>query len=95
MAKYIECDCCGKRIEFGATVYQYDGRAGVYCSAECFADTYGDINILTDELADNCFCKVYDDYARQMEILEQIKRHQLEIESLQRTLELLTPTVQN
>ena len=95
MAKYIECDCCGKRIEFGAEVYQYEGRAGLYCSTECFFDTYGNIYTLTDELAYYCCCTVFDDETRQREILEQIEKHKLEIESLQRTLKLITPTTQN
>ena len=95
MAKYIECDCCGKRIEFGATVYQFNGYCGLYCSPECFSDSQADIHILDDELADDCACTVFDDEARQREILEQIERHKLEIESLQRTLELITLTTQN
>lgn len=95
MAKYIECDCCGKRIEFGAKVHQYEGRAGLYCSTECFLDTYGMTYILTDELAYDCCCTVFDDETRQREILEQIEKHKLEIESLQRTLKLITPTTQN
>lgn len=95
MAKYIECDGCGKRIEFGATVYQYGGYCGVYCSPECFTDSYANISILDDDLAENCDCTVYDDETRRREIEEQIEKHQLEIESLRRTLELIIPTTQN
>ena len=90
MAKYIKCDCCGKKIEFGATVYQYEGRAGLYCSAECFSDTYGNLYILTGELANDCYCTIYDDETRQREIKEQMENHRQSIERLQRELELLT-----
>jgi hypothetical protein len=90
MARYIECDCCGKRTPFGNIVYQFDGRAGLYCSAECFVDTYGATHILDYDLADDCYCSVFDDEARRKEIEDTIEVHRKEIECLQRTLELLT-----
>ena len=89
MAKYIKCDCCGKKIEFGATVYQFNGYCGLYCSPECFTDVQADIHILHDELAEDCCCTVYDE-AREREIREQMEKHKQELERLQRELELLT-----
>jgi hypothetical protein len=90
MAKYIECSCCGKRIEFGRDVYKYPGHALLHCSYECFTDTYGETHYLNEELAEDCWCTIYDDEARRREIEAQIEKHMLEIESLRRTLELLT-----
>ena len=90
MAKYIECNCCGKRIEFGAEVYKYGGNAGLYCSPQCFTYTYADEEILDEELVENHWHTIFDDEARRREIEEQIEKHMLEIESLKRTLELLT-----
>jgi hypothetical protein len=61
MAKFIKCDCCGKRIPFGEEVYKFSGYAGLFCSGDCFAQSYGEVQELDDELADDCFHDVYDD----------------------------------
>lgn len=88
MAKYIKCDGCGKAIKFGETVYNYDGFCAVYCSAECFADSYGTELVLNDYVADNCCCKVYDDN-RIRELKELIKQSQLELMELLAELGML------
>lgn len=61
MAKYIKCDHCGNRIYFGDELYKFAGYAGLFCSAECFADSYGEVQELDDELASDCYHTVYDD----------------------------------
>lgn len=61
MAKYIKCDNCGKRIYFGEEVYKFSGYAGLFCSGDCFADSYGEVQELDDELANDCYHTVYDD----------------------------------
>ena len=90
MAKYIKCDCCGKRIGFGAEVYQYGGYCGVYCSSECFTDSYAYIHILDDDLAENCSCTVYDDEQQKRELEEEIRKHERELENLRMQLDHLT-----
>lgn len=88
MAKYIKCDGCGNKIKFGETVYNYDGRCAVYCSAECFADSYGTELVLNEYVVDNCCCKVYDDTSIR-ELKESIKRAQLELTEMQAELDML------
>ena len=61
MAKYIKCDNCGKRIDLGSEVYYYSGYCGLYCSAECFADSYAEVTELDEDVAENCMHTVYDD----------------------------------
>ena len=50
MAKFIKCDCCGNRIQFGEEVYKFSGYAGLFCSGDCFAHSYGEVQELDDEL---------------------------------------------
>lgn len=83
MAKYVKCDACGKPIVFGEDVYRYDGLCGLFCSAECFADSYATCNELDEELADDCCHEVYDS-----EELKRELRHA--ISNLQRELDYLT-----
>ena len=90
MAKYIECDCCGKRIEFGAEVYQLEPYCGLYCSPECFADSFADTHILNDDLVENCACTVFDDEQRKRELEEEIRKHERELENLRMQLDHLT-----
>lgn len=59
--KYIKCDCCGTKIFFGDRIYYRDGYCGTYCSADCFVYLFSDCDELTEEHAENCMCKVYDD----------------------------------
>ena len=77
MAKYIRCDGCGNKIELGYEVYKFDGYAGLYCSAECFAEAYGITCELDNELAEDCYHKIYDD-----DITEKRAAIMLEIEKL-------------
>lgn len=63
MAKYIRCGCCGKRIDFGNTIYKLSGYCGLYCSAECFAYEYATEKELNEDIADNCCTDIYDDEA--------------------------------
>lgn len=86
MAKYIKCDNCGKKIYFGEEVYKFHGYAGLYCSAECFADSYGEVQELDTELADDCYHKVYDTE-------EEKQRLQRELDEAQRQLAALANQV--
>lgn len=85
MAKYIKCDCCGKRIPFGADIYRIRGNAPLYCSADCFADTNAYIEELNDELAYDCWRKVYND-EEEAAIRQEILRVKADITSLEEKL---------
>lgn len=85
MAKYIKCDCCGKRIHLGEEVYKFNGYAGLFCSAECFSDSYGEVQELDDELASDCYHTVYDDDV-EMAIRKEIEETKLAITSLEMKL---------
>ena len=93
MARYIKCDCCGKKIMFGDEIYKFAGHAGLYCSGECFADSYGEVQELDKELADDCYHTIYDDDARREEIRKEMEEHRMAMEKLYE--ELQTLTVQN
>ena len=90
MARYIKCSCCGKKIEFGQDVYEFDGRVGLYCSGECFADTYGEIQELDEELAYDCGHTIYDDEVRKEEIQKEMEEHRMAMERLLKEFETLT-----
>ena len=90
MARYIKCDCCGKKINFGDEVYKFSGHAGLYCSGECFADSYGEVQELDKELADDCYHTIYDDEARKEEIRKEMEEHKQAIEKLLKEFETLT-----
>ena len=85
MAKYIKCDCCEKRIPFGEEVYKFRGYAGLYCSGECFADAYGEVQELDSECAYNCYKKVYDD-EEEMAIRKAIEQTKIDISNLEMKL---------
>lgn len=85
MAKYIKCDCCGKRILFGEEVYKLRGYAGLYCSGDCFTDSYGEVQEVDDALADNCHHKVYND-EEEMAIKKAIEQTKIDIANLQMKL---------
>lgn len=85
MAKFIKCDCCGKRIPFGEEVYKFSGYAGLFCSGDCFADSYGEVQELDDELADDCFHTVHDDTV-EMAIIKEIEQTKLDIQALEMKL---------
>ena len=74
MTRYVKCSCCGKRIYFGEVVFRYKGYCGIYCSADCFADSFCEVQKLDFELADNCCATIYDDDARKRELQEQMER---------------------
>lgn len=61
MREYIKCDSCDNKIYLGEIAYQFEGYCGIYCSAECFSDTYATNNIITKEEAENCGSKVYEE----------------------------------
>jgi hypothetical protein len=82
MAKYIKCDCCGKRIYFGEEIYKFGGYAGLFCSSDCFADSYGEVQELDDEIAYDCFHKVYDD-EEEVALKREIEQTKADIASLQ------------
>lgn len=85
MAKYIKCDCCGKRIPFGEEVYKFRGYAGLYCSGDCFADAYGEVQEVDGTLASDCYHKVYDD-EEEMTIRKAIEQTKIDISNLQMKL---------
>lgn len=71
--RYVKCNCCGKRIYFGETAYRFKGYCGLYCSADCFADSHCVVSELDIELAANTCCTVYDDDARKRELQEKME----------------------
>lgn len=73
MNRYVKCNRCNKRIFFGEKVYRFKGYCGVYCSANCFADTHCVVSELDIELAENSCCTVYDDDARKRELQEKME----------------------
>lgn len=85
MAKYIKCDNCGKRISLGEEVYKFPGYSGLYCSTECFSDSYGEVQELDYELADDCYHTVYDD-EEEMIIRREIEKTKVDIASLEMKL---------
>ena len=90
MAKYIKCDCCGKRINFGSEVYKFHGYAGLYCSGDCFADSYGEVQELDDELANDCYHEVYDDEAKKEEIRKEMEELKMALDKLYKEFAELT-----
>lgn len=89
MAKYIRCDCCGKPILLGEEVYKFPQYCGIYCSAECFTDTYGNAYELDEELADDCCHEIYDDEERKKELRNNIAKMQMELKNMKIELEAL------
>lgn len=92
MAKYIKCDGCGKPIPFGAEVYQFDTFCGLYCSAECFADSYAMCRELDGNLADDCHHEVYDNEERKKELHKSIRELEIQLGFLVSELEDLEGT---
>ena len=92
MAKYIRCDGCGKPILFGSEVYQFDNFCGLYCSAECFADSYAICRELDENLADNCHHEIYDGEERKKELRKSIRELEMQLCSLESELEDLEQT---
>jgi hypothetical protein len=88
MAKYIRCNCCGKRVDFGEEIVKFPGYCGVYCSPECFADSYADFRELNEDVASDCCQTVYDDDEDKRKLQEDILRTEAEIEELQKKLKV-------
>lgn len=80
---YIKCDCCGKKIFFGDVVYFHNGYCGTYCSAECYADSWGEVAELDKELAEDNGCEVYNDEKRKKELLRKLEALEKEKLSIQ------------
>jgi hypothetical protein len=57
--KYVECDCCQKKIYLGEEAYFYDGLCGIFCSSECFCDAHATVKVVTKYQASNCYHEVY------------------------------------
>ena len=72
--EYIKCECCGKKIFFGETVYLHQGFTGTYCSAKCYADTWGSTAELDEGLAKIKGCEVYTDEKRKKELIKEIDK---------------------
>lgn len=87
MAKYIKCDGCGKSIFFGEEVYKYSGYCGLFCSTECFANSYAEYSELTEELADDCRHEVYDDEKRKKELRRLISEFERTLYNMKTELE--------
>ena len=57
MKQYVECDNCGSKIYFGDSFYEFNGRCGVYCCAECFVVACGACKELvmdSEQAEDHC-----------------------------------------
>lgn len=74
MNRYVRCNHCNKRIYFGEEVFRFKGYCGVYCSDECFADAFGEVQELDVDLADKCCCEVFDDDRRKRELQEKMEQ---------------------
>lgn len=60
--KYVHCDNCNCKISKGSEAYRMYGRAGLYCSAECYGETYAEyIETLTDDIVDDCYLEFLED----------------------------------
>lgn len=88
MAKYVRCDCCGKRINFGDEVIRFPGYCGLFCSSDCFAYAYAEYGDLNEDVADNCCRTVYDDEEDKRKLQEDIVNAEKEIKELTRKIEL-------
>ena len=88
MAKYIKCDCCGKKIYIGDTVYygkSNDYYELMYCSEECFLKECIIKDKFHEELIEYFGLYVYD-----IEKIAQRKADiELEIQKLQNELKWL------
>ena len=87
--KYIKCDCCGRKIPMGSDVWYHDGYCGIYCSQECYADSWGCYGFLDEKMVENCDCTVYDDEQQLKELeqkrarlMEELAKTQFEIDCL-------------
>ena len=89
MAKYIKCDCCGEKIEFGKIAYHHDYDY-VYCSADCYINNHAYCDEVNEQFIDYCDCIVYDDATRKVEIKKEMEEHKKAIENLLREFEYLT-----
>ena len=88
MAKYIHCDCCGKRIDFNESIYRFKGYCGIYCSADCFADAYADCDNLNEDIAANCCAKVHDDDEDKRKLKENIVSAEAQIKELEKQIKM-------
>jgi hypothetical protein len=86
MAKYIKCSLCGKPIIFGEEVLKYPRYCGLYCSTDCFAESYADFHILDEDIADDCRHEVYDDEERKKELRDNIAKMQMDLKIMQAEL---------
>ena len=88
--RYVKCNCCGKRIYFGDDVFTYKGWCGVYCSADCFADTYSVVDELGEDVVTAKCCIVYDDDKRKRELMETMERLKREMDQCEMEFQSLT-----
>lgn len=86
---YIKCNCCGKKIFFGDVVY-FHSQGHTYCSAECYADSWGNSAELNEELAKYNGCEIFNDEKRKIvllremeELTEKLAKAKFELETLQ------------
>lgn len=89
MAKYIKCDCCGKKIQFGEFAYHFEYDS-VYCSKTCYCASTAEGGIVDEDFANSCDSLIYDDEKRKEEIRKEIEEHRMAMEKLFKELETLT-----
>jgi hypothetical protein len=89
MAKYIRCDYCGKRINFGEFAYHFEYDT-VYCSETCYCASTAQGGIVNEDFANSCDSLIYDDEARKEEIQKEMEKHRMAMEKLFKELETLT-----
>jgi len=90
MAKYIKCDHCGKRIDFGQDVYTDKDGIGIYCSEHCYCEGNAYTECLDEKLASDMNWPLWDDDERREEIRKEMERHRMAMEKLFEELKTLT-----
>lgn len=87
---YIKCDCCGRKIPFGEIVYFHHGYCSTYCSAECYAASWGESAELDEILAEDNGCEVFNDERRKKELSLKLEKLTFEKENIEKELEELS-----
>lgn len=72
MAKYVRCAYCGRRIDMHTDIVVFEND--VHCDAWCFADRYGNYNILDEEVVKELKLQVYDDEEDMKQLKENIEQ---------------------
>lgn len=53
--RYVNCECCNKKIKEGDLFYRFSGYCGIYCSPKCVAEQWFECShsVLTDDEVEN------------------------------------------